>query len=293
MHSPDPLDGHPLVDVSETALWAAELRAQETRRADAIFRDPFAGRLAGERGRSIAASLARLDRGANGWAMVVRTRLVDDLVQRAVADGYDAVLSLAAGLDSRPYRLDLPSGLSWVEADLPAIIEHKERALRAERPSCCLRRVALDLTDERARASLLSDVASSAQHTLVVSEGLLLYLHDEQVRALARALATERSITRWVTDIASPGTVAMMQRRLGVPLSRAPVRFGPETGSAYFEQLGWAARRVAPLLPAGLRLGRVPARLRGFLDSAETNPRHPGRARWSAVLELERVSLTA
>src|SRR6185369_17641435 len=46
----------PLVsNVSDTARWVATYRAQETARPDALFKDPFAERLAGERGRAIAA----------------------------------------------------------------------------------------------------------------------------------------------------------------------------------------------------------------------------------------------
>lgn len=289
MRVPRALDTHTLSDVSETALWAAVLRAQESARPDAIFHDPFAARLAGERGHAIAARFGRLDRGANGWAMIVRTRLIDDVVLAAIAEGYDGVLNLAAGLDARPYRLELPSGLRWVEADLPAIVELKEARLQAESPACELRRVALDVTDERARERLLADVLGSSRRTLVLSEGLLLYLGDEQVRSLVGALSTARGSVRWVTDIASPGVLAMMRRRLGGSLTRAPLRFAPSSGLAYFEALGWRARSIEPLLPAGLRWGRVPPLLRRFLRPTQADPRQLGRECWSAVLELERA----
>lgn len=236
----------------------------------------------------MAARFARLDRGANGWAIVVRTRLIDELVLAAVAEDCDGVLNLAAGLDARPYRLELPPALRWIEADLPAIIELKERRLEAERPRCDLRRVALDVTDERARERLLSEVLASSRRTLVLSEGLLIYLGEEQVRDVARSLMAAPGVRRWVTDIASPAVLAMMRRRLGTALARAPLRFAPASGAAYFEAIGWNVRRVEPLLPAGLRWGRVPALLRPFVRSTETDPRQPGGEPWSAVLELER-----
>ncbi|HEX5102031.1 MAG TPA: SAM-dependent methyltransferase [Polyangiaceae bacterium] len=275
-------------DVSETALWAATLRARESARPDAMFRDPFAAALAGERGRALAERFARLDRGANGWAMVVRTRLIDELVLAAVAEDCDCVLNLAAGLDARPYRLELPARLHWIEADLPAVIELKERRLRAERPKCGLRRVVLDVTDQRARGRLLSEVLTGSRRGLVLSEGLLIYLGEAQVRGMADALRGARGVWRWVTDIASPGVLASMQRRLGVPLARAPLRFAPASGIGYFESLGWAVRGVEPLLPAGLRWGRVPALLRRAPRPTATDPRRLGRDPWSAVVELER-----
>lgn len=278
-----------LTNVSETALWAAVLRAQESARPDAVFRDVLAERLAGSRGRMIATRLARLDRGANGWAMIVRTRLIDELVLASIADGYDCVLSLAAGLDCRPYRLALPPELEWLEADLPALIDHKRRALATETPTCRLRRVAVDLTDTEATKTLFEDVARKARKVLVLSEGVLIYLRAAEVGSLARALSLHPAFGRWLVDLVSPGVLSMMQRRLGSALARAPVRFGPPEGVAYFEPFGWGPREIRPLLPEGVRLARVPRLLRRFADSPVPDPRRLGRELWSAVVALERT----
>jgi O-methyltransferase involved in polyketide biosynthesis len=90
----------PLVsNVSDTARWVAVYRAWESARPDALFSDPFADWLAGERGRAIAASAPRQVR--TGWPMVVRTKLMDDLVLASVRDGCDRALNLVAGLDTR------------------------------------------------------------------------------------------------------------------------------------------------------------------------------------------------
>src|SRR5579871_6556408 len=102
--------------VSDTALWAAAFRARESERDDALFRDRFAGRLAGTRGFEIANSLST---EANHASWVTRTYLFDEFLMREVAKGIDLVLNLGAGLDARPYRMDLPASLRWVEADDP------------------------------------------------------------------------------------------------------------------------------------------------------------------------------
>src|SRR5262245_28102368 len=103
----EPLVSH----VSDTARWVAAYRAMETARADPLFEDPLAERVAGERGRSIVArSPARL---RSGWSIVTRTKLIDDLVAACVADGCDRVVNLAAGMDTRPYRMALPASLTW------------------------------------------------------------------------------------------------------------------------------------------------------------------------------------
>ena len=92
----------PLIrNVSDTARWAAHYRALETKRPDALFRDPLADRLAGERGAAIAKSLPRGANHASAW--VARTVLFDRLLTQAIADGVDTVIVLAAGFDARPY----------------------------------------------------------------------------------------------------------------------------------------------------------------------------------------------
>ena len=119
-------------NVSDTASWVAMYRAREADRANALFHDPFARRLAGERGAQIAA--AKQER--NEWAFVIRTFLFDAFITQEIANGADTVLNLAAGLDARPYRLTLPPSLQWIEVDLPELIAHKEEILRDETPRC-------------------------------------------------------------------------------------------------------------------------------------------------------------
>src|SRR5437870_5092142 len=115
----------PLIrDISDTARWVAVYRARETERSDALFKDPFARALAGERGEHIARALPYADK--TSWSFIARTVLFDRIVDNAVAGGVDLVVNLAAGLDTRPYRMSLPSSLRWVEADLPEILDYKE-----------------------------------------------------------------------------------------------------------------------------------------------------------------------
>src|ERR1700730_188222 len=106
--------------VSDTALWVAMYRAMETDRPDAIFRDPYARRLAGAKGETILATMPQARRQA--WAMIVRTKVFDEIITRLVGEcGVDSVLNLAAGLDTRPFRLSLPPGLRWTDADFSDI----------------------------------------------------------------------------------------------------------------------------------------------------------------------------
>src|SRR3954451_18632326 len=106
----------PLRDISDTARWVAVYTARETERPDALFRDPYARRLAGERGEQIAKSIQFSMH--HEWSFVTRTYLFDQFIAERVRDGADLVVNLAAGLDARPYRMELPASLRWVEVDL-------------------------------------------------------------------------------------------------------------------------------------------------------------------------------
>ena len=276
----------PISNVSDTARWVAVYRAWESARADALFRDPYADVLAGERGRAIAKLMPKQAR--SGWPIIARTRLIDDLVQAAIEQGCDCVLNLAAGLDARPYRLELPASLRWVEADLPALVDEKDRALADAKPRCQLSRIKVDLADGGARGALLRDVVGSSHETLVIAEGLLLYLEQSQVRSLAQDLFAQAGVRWWVLDLASPELLEMMQKTMGRFLASAPMKFGPANGVAYFEALGWTVTQVHSVFHAARRFGRLPWFLRPFALLPKPDPRKLGRARWSGVVQLER-----
>jgi methyltransferase (TIGR00027 family) len=280
----------PLIsNVSDTALWVAQYRAMESARPDAIFRDPLAARLAGERGRAIVAAAPRQVRGA--WSIVARTKLIDDLIARCLAEGCTRVVNLAAGLDTRPYRLPLPTSLTWIEADLPGIIDAKEAALAGETPGCALLRERVDLADDEARAAFLARAVPDDARTLVITEGLLGYLTDDVVRALGRDLAARPGIRWWLLDLFSPGALAMLKATRGHGAARL-MSFAPPDGVAFLEALGFRALDVQSIVRAAIRLRRAPLRVRPAAWFPEPNPRRLGSARWFGVVRLARASAT-
>lgn len=276
----------PVPKVSDTARWVAQHRALESTRQDALFRDPLAARLAGERGRAIVEA-APHQLGA-GWRIVARTKLIDDLLATAVAEGCDRVVNLAAGLDTRPYRLPLPPTMAWVEADLPGVVEEKQRLLANERPACVVIREEVDLSEPGARWAFLSRAVGDGQKTLVITEGVLDTLDDGIVRSLAHDLAARRGIRWWLLDLFSPGARAMLGGTRGQPAA-PPIRFAPADGVAFFEALGWRALEVQSIVRAAARFHRAPLRVRPFAWLPDPNPRRLGHARWWGVVRLARV----
>jgi methyltransferase (TIGR00027 family) len=283
--------GHSITHVSDTARWTAFYRATESARRDALFRDPLAERLAGEHGRAIVASVPWINR--SGWWLVARTKIIDDAITEAIADGCDRVLNLAAGLDTRPYRLDLPSDLAWVEADLPKLLAEKTQALADQTPRCQLTRTAVDLADPRARGAFFNDALDSASKALVLTEGLLMYLQDRDVVALSDAIKRPE-VAWWMLDVhrpptavrAFPGLKKLMNKRMAGMLQNAPFKFAPENGLAYFEDLGWRTVEVESLFEAAHRFHRLPMLMRPVAWLPRSDPRQPGRGPWSAVALL-------
>jgi len=235
--SSDRLPERLIRNVSDTARWVAVYRAQETERPDAIFRDPFARRLAGDRGEQIA-RLKPLG-GDNAWSMITRTYLIDNFIKAELQRGADLVVNLAAGLDSRPYRMQLPPSLRWIEVDLPEILDYKENVLRDERPLCALERIRLDLSDVRGRREMFERLGQSAKRALIITEGLVIYLTADAVGELAADLAAPASFASWIVDIASPGLLRMLKKRMSSQLRQAaPFKFAPEEGPRFFERYG-------------------------------------------------------
>ena len=247
-----------ITHVSDTARWVACYRALETERSDALFKDPWARRLAGERGFEI------LDAMPGGrqmsWPLVTRTAVMDEIIlQRIRENDIDTVLDLAAGLDARPWRLPLPPALRWIDVDHADMLEYKNSILAGEKPGCRYEAIATDLADGFARRELFRLVGASSKRVLVITEGLLIYLQEAQVTNLARDLHDIPAMQLWLTDLASPGLLAMMEKNWAprVRAGNAPFVFGPADAPAFFAALGWKEVEYRSSFFEGRRLGRT------------------------------------
>jgi methyltransferase (TIGR00027 family) len=189
---------HEIAHVSDTALMTAGCRALETDRPDGLIRDPFAAHLAGDRGMAIARALAGgLDRMCFGIG--IRSRFLDKLVLDTVSEhGIATVLSIGAGLDSRPWRLELPAALRWIEVDFPEMLDYKDAIMASSAPKCRRERLAADLNDAAGRQSVFG--AAGDGPTLMITEGLLMYLPAPTIEALAAATPAGH----WLLDVSSP-----------------------------------------------------------------------------------------
>lgn len=275
----------PVRNVSDTARWVAYFRAQETKRPDALFRDPYAKRLAGQRGFEIANTL--LDGNKHEWAWVARTYLFDQFLAREIRNGTDVVLNLGAGLDARPYRMELPQRLRWIEVDLPEVLAYKEEILAGDKPNCSLERITLDVADRHARRLLFENVNNCGTKVLIATEGLLIYLDSEEAKSLAQDSAACPRFQVWLTDLASPGQLRLLQRTTGKQLSEAgaPFKFAPKEGPNFFRPYGWEPHDIQGILQTAAQLNRLPTELRALLPEPKGLPRNYP---WTGVCLLKR-----
>jgi methyltransferase (TIGR00027 family) len=192
--------------VSDTALMVAACRALETAGADGLVRDPFAERLAGERGMAIARNVPLLEMMRFGVG--IRARTLDEMLIRTTeAERIETVVNLGAGLDTRPWRLELPASLRWIEADYPDMLEYKARKLAEEKPRCRWEQVPADLAGAEDRKKLFASIGAAP--ALMVTEGLLMYLPREAFVAIASQAPQQSGVRHWLLDVASEAVMSM------------------------------------------------------------------------------------
>ncbi|HTQ37318.1 MAG TPA: SAM-dependent methyltransferase [Steroidobacteraceae bacterium] len=245
-------------DVSDTAIWVAYYRAKETERPDALFQDPLASLLIGGRGEKIARRFGPTGRYTE-WTLVSRTVIIDDYIRAAIAGGVDAVLNLGAGLDTRPYRMDLPVSFMWAEADFPHMVEYKNKALEAHTPRCRLQRVGVDLADREARRRFLAEVAPEAKNILVLTEGVIPYLTEQQVAELAEDLRAQPRFRFWITEYFSPRVYRYLRTAARTRvMANAPFRFFPADWLGFFASHGWMQQEIHYGSEVARHFGRRP-----------------------------------
>jgi methyltransferase (TIGR00027 family) len=206
--------------VGATALSVAAARAVETATADPLIRDDFAYLLVSSAGQPWA-QLASPDlewigddehgRRSHRLAcdyQAVRTHFFDSYFIDATDAGIRQAVILAAGLDSRAYRLDWPAGTTVYEIDQPQVVTYKTATLESAgaAPKATRRPVAVDLRDDWP-AALCAAGFDRTQPTAWLAEGLLPYLPSEAQDRLFDTL----------TELSAPGSqVAVEAFSLGV-----------------------------------------------------------------------------
>ena len=189
--------------IAQTALLTAAARAVESRRADALFRDPWADRFAGDAGRAM---LERTGSPRPTLALAVRTRYFDDVALGAFAAGVHTAASLACGFDMRPARLAAPA-VRWFDVDTAETLAHKRKTLGSDDAAAKSRAVAVDITGDFAAPLVAAGFEPSAP-ALLLAEGLVMYLPPEDaLRFIERVGALMATGSVFAFDVPSPSAL--------------------------------------------------------------------------------------
>ncbi|MGA8331995.1 MAG: class I SAM-dependent methyltransferase [Mycobacterium sp.] len=193
--------------VGATALLVATARALEAQKPDPLAVDPFAEVFCRKVGGSSADvldgklpehPLKSLDWGQHFVNFQgARTRYFDDYFRQATEAGVRQVVILAAGLDSRAYRLSWPDGTTIFELDRPQVLDFKRDVLteHGAKSNAERREVAIDLREDWPQA-LRDNGFDATEPSAWIAEGLLVYL----------PAAAQQQLFSGIDALAAPGS---------------------------------------------------------------------------------------
>ena len=248
------------IPLAVTACWIAAVRAQESRRPDRLLADRWAAELAGAEGEEWLRARA----GSPALVVItIRARFFDDFLQRVTAgEGIRQVVLVAAGLDTRAYRLSWPAQVQVFELDQPEVLARKQEVLDSAgaEPGCTRRPVAVDLAG-RWTPRLLEAGFDPQVPSCWLAEGFLFYLPP------AGITRTVEQVTRLAAEGSRLGFDIVNTATLTHPLTRSWIDMQARAGAPWLGTMddpagflaghGWQTALTQPGEPAA-HYGRWP-----------------------------------
>jgi methyltransferase (TIGR00027 family) len=189
--------------VQSTMLVTLFLRALDSKEEESILRDRFAAEAVDR----IYYDWKKIDKPSitrNRFGVALRSKQFDTWTTDFLRRNPDStVLQLASGLDTRAFRLDLPPGVRWFDVDLPDVMELRRRLYE---DADGYRMIAASVTDEA-----WLDEIPAGKPVLILAEGLLMYLHEAEVRQLLRRLTDRFGTGELIFDGVAPWVAKVTQ----------------------------------------------------------------------------------
>jgi methyltransferase (TIGR00027 family) len=235
-----------------TSRWTAAARARESQRSDRLFNDPWAAALAGDAGKAAFERSAGSQDSILDTYLAIRTRFFDDfLMWVTYRQGVRQVVLIAAGMDTRAYRLLFPPYTHVFELDRPAVLNRKAEIMSAIGAKALFfhRLVGVDLNIPW-DGDLLEAGFNPRQRAVWLMEGCLYYLAEGAVLDLFDLVTDLSTSLSWLAfDVANPATLASPWMKDGIrELEKLGIawRFTTDAPEAIVEERGWAARVMQP-----------------------------------------------
>lgn len=168
--------------ISKTAFYCCGVRMQDAASLNPVCGDIYAETFMNEDGLRVLEAFK--DETSPNATNVVRHRIIDDFLRRELlADSGLCVVTIGAGFDSRPYRLQ---GGTWVELDELQVIAYKNERLPVAGCENALHRIPIDFAADSLEEKLSSFAGQSP--VVVVIEGVFVYLDEEEISQLLQKL---------------------------------------------------------------------------------------------------------
>lgn len=168
--------------ISNTAWYCCGVRMEDAAGKHPVCNDHYANRFMDKNGLKIYEPFK--SETMPNISNITRCRIIDDFIRRELEKNRNIdVISIGAGFDTRPYRLN---GGVWAEVDEPQIIEYKNSKLPVQESGNPLQRISINFSSESLKDKLLS---MNIQHPpVIVIEGVFMYLTPEAIYSTIKTL---------------------------------------------------------------------------------------------------------
>ncbi len=205
--------------ISNTAFYCCGVRMEDAERPFSMCSDTYAKRFMDARGRQIFEPF-RSEKMPN-ISNIARCRIIDELLTDAIRTHAEVrIISVGAGFDTRPYRLQ---GGEWVEIDEAQIIEFKNEQLPIEECQNSLRRLSIDFSSESLGDRLME--LDEPRPTVIVIEGVFMYLQDDAINSTLSDLQRVFPQHQLICDLMTRNFFEKFARRIHAKLVEAGGEF--------------------------------------------------------------------
>ena len=122
-----------------------------------------------------------------------------------------------------------------------------------------MERLKIDLSIEESRNYILEKISSESSNVLVITEGVIPYLNNDEARSLAVALRSQPNFKYWITEYYSPEILEFLRTPKRIQeMKNSPFEFYPDDWFNFFKETGWSEVETKYFGVESQKLGRTP-----------------------------------